>query len=1119
MNPNKEWINLAAICHEPVIIAGADGKLLHANSAAVALIEPEWKDKGMHLQDIFVEPPAGLLKTMNADDVNEVDESAEMVLEMKNHWGKPFQVKCSGQLSVDKTAYFITLQKKASKSLQQDLHDTFYEYSNTAWMFFNVTGHLEYFNKVAQRISLIVSGRELMNGMHYKDYTFGDSSFSLEALFDSALLGNEMNEVGTFSIRQRKLVLEFNFRPVRKGNHLNGVVLTIRDVSNEKHLEQLHKEAEFALRKSEEKYKSLIENAFDAIYITRGRHFEYVNKRFSDITGFSAEEVTQPGFDFSVTLTEKSRHIVDERFKARQRGEELPSRYTFQLQSKSGKITDVEITTVALKEDEVVVMGIMRDITDQLATKQALENEKSYFRQLFESVPFGIVLLDEFDKVQDSNHAFLEMFGFEQDKVTNKLINDLIVPKDLKHEGADLTNKVADGKQFVIETRRQRSDGTMVDVSLIGKPIQTTDGRKLVFGIYQDISERLLIRKAIEGEKIYFQNLFESIPFGIVLLREDGEVIDCNDGFVNLFQFTKAEVLGKGNIGIIFPPEFVEEGVDFRKKVANGERVYFETLRQRKDQQKIDVAITARPLHRPDGELYIFAVYQDISKRKRAENALKESETQLSNLIGNLPGMVYRCLLDRDYTMLFVSEGSLKVTGYTAEQFTRNEKPLAFNDIILPEYRDPIWKKWEKTIKTGEAFEEQYEIFDADGNIRWVWERGRGVYDRNGRLIFLEGYIEDITERKKTEEALTEERELMQALMDNIPDTIYFKDKESRFIRVNFSQAQVLGVKKPEDAVGKSDHDFFNKEHADQAMREEQEMIRTGDAVINQHEHILTSRGWRWFTATKVPLYDKSGNIYGLAGVSRDITELKHMEELLRESEQHLRKTNAEKDKLFSVIAHDLRSPFNSFMMLTEMFVDESFNISLDEMKRLTATLHKSAASLSDLLENLLSWSRIQRGLAVVEPKLMPVKQIMQNNLDYFNTQIINKKINIDNQIDDTIGIVADKSMLSSVLRNLISNAVKFTPHGGKITLDAKESEADSVTIVIRDSGIGIPDDILLKLFSVEIKGRKGTDGEPSSGLGLILVKEFVEINNGTIRVESKENAGTAFYVTLPATE
>ncbi|MDP3462349.1 MAG: PAS domain S-box protein [Bacteroidales bacterium] len=1120
MNKDEIYL-LASLSSEAVIVTKTDGLILFANDQAISLFKGLSKTGYVSVRAILADESMSQFDKM-IEEVAHGQHQPEQTLLLKDVAAEPSPFLVRLTLTTDKQRLIIIIKPVAQKPVFHEvaLQDTFYKYSTEAWLFIDMDRTISYFNQAALKFVKLITGKPLEYGKHYSNYLAADQVISIEPAIEDSFKGKDFVVVRNYKFRSSEVFMELSFKAVRKASKIIGVVMTARDITKQKELETSHTRVEEALRKNEMKYKSLIDSAFDAIYITKGRRFEYVNKQFSEITGYSPEEVTSADFDFSITLTERSKEIVNERYKARQRGEEIPSRYSFQLRAKSGRITDVEITTVAFKEgDEVVVMGIMRDISEQLRVEMALENEKAYFRHLVESIPFGIVILDENDHVKSVNPGFTDVFGYSDSEAAGKAINELIVPDEKKTEGLKLTTDVTQGKLVHQETKRKRADGTLVDVSILGKPIITPSGEKLVFGIYQDITEMLLIRKSIDDERAYFQGLFEIVPFGIVLLDQHSEIVDCNTGFTKLFGFTKNEMLGQGTINLIFPEEFKAEGAAYRTQVSQGESVYFETVRKRKNGELLDVAVTARPLKRPDGELFVFAIYQDISDKKKAERALVASENQLSNLISNLPGMVYRCQLDKDYTMTFVSEGSKIVTGFTPLQFVSLSSTVSFNDLILPEYRQSIWNKWLELTESGLPFEEEYEIMDANGQRKWVWERGRGVLDDNGNLQFLEGYIEDITERKLAQKTLDEERYLMQALMDNIPDTIYFKDENSRFIRINYAQVRVMGLKSPDEAIGKTDLDFFNSEHAVKAFEEEQEMMTSGNALVNQQEHIKTSRGWRWFTATKVPLYDNQGKLTGMVGVSRDITELKNMETLLRESEQHLLKTNAEKDKLFSVIAHDLRSPFNSFLMLTEIFADESLQISMEETKQLLSSMHKSASGLVDLLENLLNWSRIQRGLGVVDPKPIVVNELVNHSLDYFDTHIRNKKLDVKVDIDQNLRVLADPSIISSVMRNLISNAVKFTPKGGVINISAYKTEEKLVLLSVADSGIGIPDNMKEKIFNMDIRGRKGTEEEASSGLGLLLVKEFVELSQGKIWFESEEGKGTIFYIKIPENE
>lgn len=253
-----------------------------------------------------------------------------------------------------------------------------------------------------------------------------------------------------------------------------------------------------------------------------------------------------------------------------------------------------------------------------------------------------------------------------------------------------------------------------------------------------------------------------------------------------------------------------------------------------------------------------------------------------------------------------------------------------------------------------------------------------------------------------------------------------------------------------------------------------------------------------------------------ISDLNYQISVLKKKETELRNQISELKKKNEEKDKFISIIAHDLRSPFNGFLGLTQVLVEDFNELTSEEIKKIAESLNKSAISTFDLIQNLLNWSMSQNGLQVVEQVLLPLFSRVEKSL-HILFEIANKKgIEICINISKGTLVKADKNMLESVLRNLLSNAIKFTPSGGRVTISANEINNNFVEISIKDSGIGIPKSLLENLFSIsENTRRKGTNNEHSTGLGLILCKEFVAKNGGKIWVESEEGKGSTFFFTL----
>jgi len=233
--------------------------------------------------------------------------------------------------------------------------------------------------------------------------------------------------------------------------------------------------------------------------------------------------------------------------------------------------------------------------------------------------------------------------------------------------------------------------------------------------------------------------------------------------------------------------------------------------------------------------------------------------------------------------------------------------------------------------------------------------------------------------------------------------------------------------------------------------------------------------------------------------------------------EASLHTINAEKDKFFSIIAHDLRTPFSSFLGFTQMMAEELPNFTLEQIQNIAVKMRKSALNLYDLLENLLKWAQLQRGMTTFTPSTFLLLPKLSNNLSTILESAGNKGINISYQITDDIEIYADENMFATIIRNLVSNAIKFTRKGGEIIISAEKSKDQLVEISIRDNGIGMKTDMVKNLFRLDADtNRKGTENEPSTGLGLIICKEFIEEHRGKLWVESEEGKGSTFFFTLP---
>lgn len=237
----------------------------------------------------------------------------------------------------------------------------------------------------------------------------------------------------------------------------------------------------------------------------------------------------------------------------------------------------------------------------------------------------------------------------------------------------------------------------------------------------------------------------------------------------------------------------------------------------------------------------------------------------------------------------------------------------------------------------------------------------------------------------------------------------------------------------------------------------------------------------------------------------------------LRGKNEELSVINLEKDKLYSIIAHDLKGPFSSFLGLTQIMADELPGLTMEDIKNFAISLNTSAANLYNLLENLLQWSRMQQSAIPFTPESVAASSIIKEHMSLLSQTAVKKGIEIVYEIPDDLSIKVDRYMFQAVIRNIVSNAIKFTHRSGRVTISAKKREGDMAEISVRDNGIGMSSDMVENLYKIDLlKNRKGTDGEPSTGLGLLICRDFIEKHGGKIVAESEEGTGSVFHFTVP---
>jgi len=395
-------------------------------------------------------------------------------------------------------------------------------------------------------------------------------------------------------------------------------------------------------------------------------------------------------------------------------------------------------------------------------------------------------------------------------------------------------------------------------------------------------------------------------------------------------------------------------------------------------------------------------------------------------------------------------------------------------------------------------------------------------------LIILAWFISklwDLRLRKRTTEIpigenFFSDENLLRTLIDNMPDFIYIKDVKSRFVVANKKLAQVHGIRSPMHMAGKTDFDFYPKELANKYYWNEQEIMALGKPLINIEEQGLDENGdIIYISTTKIPLRDSTGKSIGLVGIGRDITARKKAEEQLAEHAKQLQKLNITKDKFFSIIAHDLRNPFHSILGFTDLLMKNYQGFDDAKKQEFIGLIYESSEHAHNLLENLLQWSRTQTDRIKYNPSNQSLSQIIDETMHVLNASMKKKDIVFNSEIQKGILINVDRNMIETVVRNLLNNAIKFTPSGGKITVSVKDND-NFLAVSVSDTGVGISPEDLPRLFQFEdFHTTSGTAGELGTGLGLIICHEFVKKHGGEIFVTSEQGKGSIFTFTLPRAE
>jgi PAS domain S-box-containing protein len=783
----------------------------------------------------------------------------------------------------------------------------------------------------------------------------------------------------------------------------------------------------------------------------------------------------------------------------------------------------------------------------KLAEEKGNKSEE-LFRKAFSTSPDSVNINRLSDGMYISiNSGFTKMLGYTEEEVIGKTSLELNIwaePEARKKLVKELEEKhrIED-----FEAIFRSKDGSVL-YGLMSATLIELDGVPHIINVTRDITRRRKIDETLAREQFLVNALMNNLTSHVYFKDLESRFIRINKSHALSFGLDDpAKAIGKSDFDF-FTKEHAQQAFDDEHRIiSTGETINKEEKLTRENSPDKWSSSIKLPLRDIAGNIIgTFGISKDITEQKKSEVALKQSEERFRSVTQTATDAIIT--VDSKGIILGWNKGAEKAFGYSESEISGQSL-----DLIIPsEYSNKHIKGMIRIAMIGEK-QVTGKTIELNGltkaGITFPLELSLSDWETSDGKFFT-GIIRDISSRKRTElenyviyeitQGVTSTSnldELLKLIHQSLMKVVY---AENCFVALYNKRTELFSFPYFVDKIDST------PEPVSMAKSCSAYVYRTGKSFLFTNElfkqledqnevELVGSASPSWIgiplqTPSKImgvlvlQHYEKE-NVYSerdekfLTSIGSQIAvaiERKMSEEEIKLKNEMLLAINAEKDKFFSIIAHDLRGPLSSFVAATQIITEEIQTMSIDEIKDITMSMKTSATGIYSLLENLLEWSRLRRGGMDFIPMKINLREKVLDCINVLSESARKKDIEIKIHIPDGIEILADNHMFDSLVRNLILNALKFTTRGGKITLSTGFNKTGFVEVNVKDTGIGMSAELKNKLFKLSEKtNRQGTAGEPSTGLGLLLCKEFIEKNGGEIWVESEVGKGSTFTFTI----
>ena len=458
--------------------------------------------------------------------------------------------------------------------------------------------------------------------------------------------------------------------------------------------------------------------------------------------------------------------------------------------------------------------------------------------------------------------------------------------------------------------------------------------------------------------------------------------------------------------------------------------------------------------------------------RINTEKKVRETKDQFESLVNNIPGITFRRKNDADRTMLYLSSNVDALSGYTEEELLHN-RHVSYGRLIASEDRPMVSGLINSAVKENKPWEIEYRIRHKDGRIRWVYEKGRAIFNAQDKVVFLDGLILDISDKKEAEKALDEERKLLRTLIDSLPDSIYVKDANGRKRLANIANCLNAGFDRQEDVIGKTDFEIWPEEIARSYYEDDLRVLKHGETIVNREEELIKPDGKvKHQLTTKLPVYDHKGEITGLVGIGRDITDHK-------QAHEEIKKQLLEKQIILKETNHRIKNNFATVEGLLQMQAE-----SIDHPE--------TQYALQDAVGRIQSMRVLYDQLLIRdEQKELSVRDYIENLADSILASFPDSdRITLEKQIVDFPLASNRLFSVGIIINELLTNAMKYAFKGkesGRLWISI-EKDNGHARLIVKDNGTGLP---------------AGFDASESQGFGLMLVTMTSEQLGGSFTLKN----------------